>query len=306
MDMATPPAAATAAEFDVVAALLRGRWWLVAGALLGLLGAIALLSILPPKYTAYLQLVPTEQGGAAVSRNISGLASLAGINLPRGQVSQFAYALEVMKGADIAAVVATDTPLMRRLFPAQWDARAGTWREPRGTLDPVKRTLKTILSMPQPAWHPPGRAELQQMVQKRLVIAEDPKRSVATLSFEDGNPQAARDLLAAIYGAADNHLRGRAIRRTGANIAYLSEKLRSVDLAEHREALASALAEQERVLMTAAATGQAFAADPLGAVTATDLPTSPNPVVALAIGLGLGIGLGAGLALLLAWRRRRA
>ncbi len=293
-------------SIDIPGALWRGRWIIVAATLVGLVLAIFMLSILPRKYTAFLQLVPMEQSGAALNRNISGLASLAGINLPRGQASQFTYVLEVMKGADTAAAVARDQSLMHRLFPSQWNARERRWQQPDSALRPYASAVKSLLSMPQPAWHPPGKAELQTLVQRRLMVGEDPKKALVTLSFDDRDPTAARDLLVALHKAADGQLRARALDRTQANIQYLSMKLRTVDLAEHREALATALAEQERVLMTASVTGLDFAADELGSASVTDLPTSPNTLLVLASGLGGGMALGAAMVLGLAWRRQRA
>lgn len=289
---------------DYIGLFWRAKWWLVVGAILGLLGALAYLRAATPLYRASLQVVPVEQGGAAVSRNISGLASLAGINLPRGQGSQFGVLLETIKGADVATAVAADKPLMRRLFPNQWDARTRSWREPADPLREFKIATKSLLAMPIEPWSPPGRAALQRRLAKSLVIDEDQKRAIATIMLTDSDPELASDLLAALYRSADTHLRLRMDKRTSAYVAYIARKLSQVTLAEHREALAQALSEQERVLMMARS-GQPFAADTLGTVAVTDKPVSPNTLMALVIGLGLGIGIAAAAIFGLDWRRRR-
>ncbi len=300
LERVQPAAAITPAM--LVNLLWRGKWLIVAGTLLGLLGSIAYLHLATPRYMAYLQLVPTEQSGVQVARNISGLASLAGINLPRGGTPQFAFVLETMKGRDVAEAVAQNQPLMRRLFAASWNPATGRWEQPEDRLHGIESAIKTVLAMPQPAWTPPGALQVQRQVQKRLSITEDNKHSIATITLTHPDPAIARDLLAAVYEASDTLQRARMERRTVAYIDYISHKLLTVQLAEHRAALANALAEQERMLMMAR-TGQPFAADPLGMVSVTDKPVSPNMVIALAAGLVLGGLMGIGAAIFMWWRR---
>lgn len=302
---AAPPSALSA---EAILALLWGaKWPVIIGTIVGLLGAIAYLHLATPRYQAFLQLVPTEQSGVQVNRNITGLASLAGINLPRGQGSQFAFALETMTGRDVAEAVAKDRALMARLFAGQWDAVRQQWAEPHDSLRATKDAIKRLLAIKVIPWAPPGASDLQRYLQRNLALTENPKRSIATVTLTHPDPETARDLLAAVHRGSDAHLRRRMEARTIAYIAYIRDKLRTVDLAEHREALAVALAEQERLLMMAQ-TGQPFAADPLGMVSVTDAPVSPNTVLVLAGGIAAGALFGLGAALLLNYRRtgRRA
>ncbi|MBV8971509.1 MAG: hypothetical protein JO290_04380 [Sphingomonadaceae bacterium] len=249
--------------------------------------------------------MPTEQSGVSVSRNITGLASLAGVSLPKGQVSQFPLALETLKSRDVADAIVSDQTLMHRLFPHEWDAAHRRWREPDDALAPFKAAAKALLAVPPHPWSAPGAVAVQKLLERDLAIEEDQKRSIATISLTNADPMLARDVLAAVYRDADAHLRQRMDARTAAYIDYISHKLQQVTLAEHREALAAALAEQERTLMIARS-GQPFAADPLGVVAVADKPVSPNPLLALAAGTGAGITLGGALVLLRDWRRRRA
>ena len=290
---------------DYGALFWAGRWLIAAGLLAGLVLAIVYLHIATPRYRAYLQLVPTEQSGVSVSRNISGLASLAGVSLPKGQVSQFPLALETLKSRDVADAIAADQMLMHRLFPREWDAGHQRWREPDDALGSLKAALKTLLAVPPHVWSPPDAVAVQRVLDKDLAVEEDQKRSIATVTMTNADPLLAQDALGAVYRQADAHLRQRMDARTAAYIDYLSRKLQQVTLAEHREALAAALAEQERTLMMARS-GQPFAADPLGVVSVTDKPVSPNPLIALAAGIGGGIACGAALVFVRDWRRRRA
>ena len=291
-------------DTDYVAVLWRAKSWLFVGLLAGLFAGIAYLHLATPRYRAFLQLVPTEQAGIAVSRNISGLASLAGVNLPKGQVSQFPLILETLKSRDVANAIAADQPLMHRLFPHDWDAAAQRWREPDDPLRLAKASVKSLLAIPARPWTPPGPFAVLKLLDKDLSVDEDQKRSIATIGLTNADPELAKDLLRTVYREADGHLRQRMDTRTAAYIDYISRKIQQVTLAEHREALAVALAEQERTLMMARS-GQPFAADPLGIISASDKPVSPSPLIALAGGGAVGVGGAAALAVGLDWQRRR-
>ena len=291
-------------EIDYAGLLWRGKWLILAGLVLGVLGALAFLHIATPRYSAVLQLVPTEQGSTALPGNISGLASLAGISLPRGQVSQFGLALETITGRDVAAAVAADRPLMQRLFKNQWDPRARAWRRPPDALRGVKDSVKSILAQPVVPWAPPGVDDFQKLLKANLKVDQDQKKSIATITFSNPDPAVARDVLSALYREADAHLRVRSDERTSAYVRYIARKLQEVTLVEHREVLAQALAEQERVLMFARS-GQAFAADPLGTVWVSNRPDWPKAPLVLAAGIALGTAAGVGLVLAFEWWRWR-
>lgn len=292
-----------AADWRDWVAILRRQWLvvlagLVVGGAAGLLG----LHLLTPRYDAYLQMVPVERSGATVSRNLSGLASLAGINIKNEPVSQFHLALEVMTGRDVAEVVAADTELMARMFPDHWDPVAKRWRQPEDSLAGVKRQVKWLLAMPIRPWSKPDAIDAQEYISRRLSMEENKQRGIATLVLRHQDPKLAHDLLEKVYAAADTFLRQRMDARTEAYVAYLSRKLQEVALAEHRQVLAEAMAEQERTLMTARS-GQPFASEPLGGVAVTDRPTWPPTPLVLGAGIVLGGGLGVAGAFL---RDRRA
>ena len=303
---------ATESEHDIaltagalMAIAWAGKRAIIACTALGLVLAIAFLHLATPRYMAFLQLVPTEQSGVQVSRNIAGIASLAGINLPRGQASQFAFALETMKGRDVAIAIAKDQALMRRLFAKEWNPERRQWVKPADHFRAVKDSIKALLAMKISPWTPPGASELQDYLEKNLALAEDQKRSIATVTLTHPDPELARDVLTAVYHASDDHQRARMESRTVAYIDYIAKKLQTIQLAEHREALANTLAEQERMLMMVR-TGQPFAADALGIVSVTDDPVFPKTFIVIAAGLAAGVLAGFGAAFLLHQRRLKS
>ncbi len=284
--------------------VLRRHWQFpTVGVVLGLATALVILHAVRPRFDAYLQIVPVERSGETVSRNLAGLASLAGINIRNEPISQFHLTLEILAGRDVAAEIAANKALMRRMFADEWDDRAQVWRPRPDAFRSLKKAAKALLAIPVREWSPPDDADVQDYLDRRLTLEENKQRGVATIILRDPDPDLARDLLVATYAAADRHLRQRADARAEAYIGYLAKKLSEVTLAEHRAALAEALAEQERLLMMARS-GQPFAAEPLGAVTVTDRPTWPPVLLVLAAGLVAGGLAGASAALLLDQARR--
>ena len=286
--------------------VLRESWLIIAVAIVtGLSGAVLFLHLVQPRYSAYLELVPVERSGTSISRNLSGLASLAGINLASEPTSQFKLALETMKGRDVASVIARDQNMMRRMFPKEWNRDTHQWREPVDPLGDIKTALKHLIAIPVHPWSRPGPAEAQQFVDKHLVANEDKQHGTATAVMSTEDPALARDLLGLVYSATDDHLRNRMDLRTTRYVAYIARKMNEVTLNEHRQALAQALSDQERTLMMVRS-GQPFSAEPLGQITVATRPTWPNVPLVLGAGLVLGGGVGTAIGVLRRWRRGRS
>lgn len=284
---------------------LLQHWTAVLGTTFaGLLIAVLYLHGATYRYTATLQLVPTEQASPALSRNLSGLASLAGVGLPKAQVSQFSLLLETLRGRDVAAILTHNAPLMHVVFANDWNVTERRWQQHDSVARPFKDDIKALLGVPVEAWHPPGAADLQEFLGRKVGIDEDVKKSVATISFSDPDPRFAAHLLDVLVGAADERLRQRALIRSGEYIAYIQQKLPTITIAEQRDALFTALSEQEKQRMMASAT-LPFAADPIGSAAPSLHPTFPPPWIVLALGTAAGLFAGILLALITNARRAR-
>src|SRR3546814_15930359 len=82
--------------------------------------------------------------------SMSGLASIAGIDIPGSEVvSPFTLYREGLHSRQVATTLAANPELMKVAFADQWDAAAGKWREPGG----IRRTLvngaKSLMGFPR-------------------------------------------------------------------------------------------------------------------------------------------------------------
>lgn len=295
--------------FGDFAALLLRRWWApVAGALIGLWLAAAMLSGATVQYTSELKVSPVQAEAGGLMRRLGGLASLAGVSgLGKADAaSPFDLYLEAYFAPEVAERLAEDPAVLRGAFWKEW--RDGAWVEPRSTVGNMVRGLKRTLGVPVPAWREPDAGRLGEWLIRNVAVNRSNRSAIVTVSLEHPDPAFAEALLARLHREADRTVRAKTLDRTAGTIAYLERKLGEVLLAEHREALAQALGEQERNRMMASVQGIAFAAEQFGAPRSTSEPTSPRAAVTLGVGL-LG-GLLLGVLVAIAWHvlaaRRRA
>ncbi len=257
---------------------------------------IAYLHIADFKYTASLTVLPPQSMGETSSSKLSrlgGLASLAGVRLPQDSSSlQFLKYVETLHSYETAQTLLTQPDITKRIFEQDWDQPTKSWKEPQNMGRPVINLVKRLIGVPVFAWRAPNAAGLQEFLSRHVVIYEDPKKPIVTVSFENRDPAFAVEFLTTLHQAVETRLRTSSQARTKANISYLAAKLKTVVVTEHRTALSEALGEQERALMLAESNAP-FAAEPIGGVNISDRPTSPRPLLFLIGSCIVGLMFGA-------------
>ncbi len=290
----------TATRFDAIAA----RWWLLpAGVAVALVLAFLWLSRADYLYSAALRVsaAPATTGARAPAA-LGGLAALAGIGGGGEQVTPFRYYLDGIYAPEVAARLARDRALMRKVFPAEWDGVR--WRRPESLGGSLRRGVGGLLGLPDFGWSPPDARRLAEHIADAVAVRQSVKTPLATITYEHPDPAFAVLFLDRLDRAVDGWLREQQQARVRANIAYLGGRLAQATLAEQRSALVAALAEQERQAMLSGA-GTAYAADRFDDITASPEPVRPR-VVPLLAGAGVaGLLLGTLAAIGLAGRRRQ-
>ena len=290
---------------DVMAAMRLRWWWIPAVLLAALLLAALYLRQADYVYSAELRVhaAPSSSGTKPVSA-LGGLAALTGLGGVGEQVSPFRFYLDGIYAAEVAERLAHDDELMHRLFPAEWDRQNRQWRQPPSLLGSVRRGVAGLLGLPQFGWQAPGAARLQAYIAKEVRVRQSVKTPLVSIDYGNPDPVLAVRFLNRLHETVDAYLREQQSLRTRGNIAYLSEKLQSVTLAEQRQALVTALAEQERQAMLVYSNAP-YAAEPFDTATASAEPTRPRALPLLA-GAGIaGLLLGSVLAAVLGGRALR-
>lgn len=280
---------------ELVRTLWAGRWIIAGVTTATLLLAVLYLNIVTYTYTARLTLTPAQASGSTLTSKLGGLgdlASLAGINMPQdSNALAFSLYVEGVHSRSLADALARHKDLMRVIFHRDWNAASGIWQEPKGFVRSAATTVKHMLGIPVFDWRPPDGARLQEFMDEEVGIEQDPKKPFVSITFNHEDPAFASRFVSTLNSELDNLLRQKALARANGNIEYLSTQLGKVTIAEHREALAQALSEQEKQRM-AASSSAPYAADPFGTATASARPTAPRPVLVLAASLMAGLLLG--------------
>jgi uncharacterized protein involved in exopolysaccharide biosynthesis len=290
---------------------MLARWpIIVACMMLTSLAGVLTLRYSTYTYTAELKVTPVQanaQGSLSQLGQLSGLASLVGVALPRSDATPFFLYVESVASRAVADQLATDPELMKRVFKSEWDASTNRYVERVTTFGSIANSLRELLGIPVFPWTPPDGARLQIYLQSSVEVSEDTRKPIVTLRYDHEDPAFAAAFLATLDRAIDSELRKKTLDRVNENIAYLSQQLTTVRLAEHRQAIIDMLSEQEKSRMMASSTAP-IAAETVSGPTSSFRPTKPRQLLVIAATVLAGFLLGCILALAWDWfahRRRR-
>lgn len=257
---------------------------------------IVYLNFAPRTYTIELEIGPVQATGGGIGSKLGGLgdlASLAGVNIPQdGDSMQYRLYLEGIHSRMVADGLAKRTDIMKRLFSNEWDEDTHSWKQPEGgAVTGVVDFVRGAMGSKIVAWEPPNGARVQKYLDAQVALVKDNKSPLAKIVYNSTDPQFGVALLQALHDVDDGLLRQKAIARSQQYITYLSERLPSIQNAEHRQAIAEVLSDQEKSMMMASARA-AFAAEPFGAPNASYGPTSPRAMTVLLVFLVMGLLIG--------------
>ena len=294
------PSLALPTQRELIIALTRGWWLIFLCVLVAVLWAIDDLHSAPLLYQAQMEVTPAQTSTADASRlgAASGLASLAGITLPNTEGgSEFQLYLDSLQSRTIADELAKNPGLMHKVFGG-WNEATQSWPEPPPLTGwpATEKSIYDFLGYPSVPWHEPNSESLYGFINAAVKIQQDPRKTYsAKIVMTYPDPKFAVQFLTILHQTADNMLRQKAIQRTKANIAYLSDVLGKITIVEHRVAIAQALSDQEKSAMVAQS-GSAYAADLFESPWASSNPVYPTPTQTLSTWAAVGAFVGGFLA----------
>lgn len=294
------PVAQQSGEIDLFAMtrLFLARWRVLAGCIAGaFLTALVYLHLATYTYTVEMKVTPAQSTGndassLLASSGIGSLASITGISMPRSQSSaQFVLYLVSVDSRSVANTLAKRTDLMKVVFRNEWDEKSRTFVPGPAWRKAITDSVKSLLGVPTYPWTPPDGARLQIYLEQNIEVLEDQKKNLATLTYEHEDPIFATAFMYALHKTINDELSRAMLASVDENIKYLSRRLPTITITEHRQAIADALSEQEKLKMMASS-GAPFAAKIIGVPSASFRPTSPRTFTVIATALFLGLCLG--------------
>lgn len=160
---------------------------------------------------------------------LSGLASLAGVNLPRGDSQQ---PLAVLKSKSLIASFIETKKLLPVLFSEDWDSGSGNW-----TSDPEDT--------------PDLRDGVMFFDEDLRRVSDDKKSGLITLRVIWTDPETAARWANELVEMANSRLRGQALADAERNVSYLQREISAAGVVSLQDSLGKVLESEMQKLLLA-------------------------------------------------------
>jgi uncharacterized protein involved in exopolysaccharide biosynthesis len=223
-------------------------------------------------------------GLGGLSGQFGGLASLAGLSLPKS--GNWDQAIAKLRSRHLIEALVNNNNLLPQLFPDKWDVSAGRWLD-----GPEKQ---------------PSMGDAVQLIRQRVLqIREDPKTGMVTVRVDWGDPMLAAKWANQLVALADAEMRREAIDDSSQALTALRGELDRAEQVELRSAISRLMEAQVKTKMLATIREE-YAFHIIDPAVPADLDKRVQPtrtVMVLAGGI-LGVILGMLFVLLrLEWRK---
>jgi uncharacterized protein involved in exopolysaccharide biosynthesis len=219
---------------EVAGALWAARRLVIAVTLLCALGSTLYAFLAPQWWRADVVLKPTDakqtQGILSQLGSLSGLASLAGLNLNDNRTSE---AIATLNSRELLGSFIKDQNLLPILFPRKWDAAAGRWKSD----DPERR--------------PDVRDGIKYFKDHVFSVEEDKKNGLVTVTVDWKDPNVAALWANMLVDRVNDLMRARALAQSESNVGYLKQELTSASVVTMQQSIGRVLETELQKLLLA-------------------------------------------------------
>lgn len=267
--------------------LWSAKWGILACGLGAALISVVYALSLPNKYEASMLLSPAQNSAGSVSSRLSGLATMAGVNIGGGrdEVNPTVVAVETLKSRRFLI----DFIKRRNLAPeiaaaTSYDREVGQWRFNNERYDQKSgRWLK----------QPPDDWELYSALSNSLQVGIKDTNGLVSLRLTSYSPEAAAKWLGWLVEDLNQHLMEKEALEAERSIAYLKTKLDETALTEMRQVFYQLIEQQTRTIMLAKAKPE-YALSVIDPAMEPVSRSSPKRSLIVALGIMLGMMLAFG------------
>ena len=240
---------------------LFGVLWAGSRKILAITVVFAFVSViyalsLPNQYKATSLLAPAQSDSSDLSGalgQLGGLASLAGVDIGGGKSSEAHMAQEIMKSWSFIDGFIVDNDLAVELCAVEgWSKVSNELLINDGVYDTenkkwFKKNNECGVTGPPSSW------VLFETFSERLVVSENKKTGLVSVSMEYYSPQIAKQWLDMYVAAINVHMQQRQVEKVTNNINYLQDQIEKTSIAEMREVFYTIIEEQTKNKMVAEA-----------------------------------------------------
>lgn len=235
--------------------------WLAKLKIFVITGFFAICSLLyalslPDYYKATALLAPAQSTGDGLSTTLgqlSGLASLAGVNIMGGgKSSESQIAQEIMKSWDFIEQFISDNELEVDIFATEGWSESSNELQVNQNLYDIKKG-RWLIKNPKGINGHPTSWQLFERFSERLSVSEDVKSGLVKVSIEYYSPFIAKQWLDMYIDSINKYMQARQVAKVANNIDYVEAQIEKTSIAEMREVFYTIIEEQTKNMMVAEA-----------------------------------------------------
>lgn len=219
------------------------------------ISAVYALSV-PNLYKAEILLAPAQSDSSdlsGLSKEMGGLASLAGVNIGQDKVSETAIAQEVMTSwSFIESFIAKNNISIEVFATEGWDRESNELKFDDDIFD-VETQTWFVEDDNTGEIGPPTSWKLFESFLEKLSISEDKISGLVSLSIEHYSPEIAKQWSDLYLDAINSHMQKRQVAKVNNNLNYLQVQVEQTPMTEMREVFYNIIEEQIKDKMIAEA-----------------------------------------------------
>lgn len=254
---------------DILEILFARKKLIIALSLVGYLSGIAISNVLEPVYTSEVTMISQLDTQSSSSSGLSGLASMAGINLGNDISNrEGASALATLNSRTFLNDYIKNNDLKPQLFPHLWDKDTRAWK------DKPPSDLGSVSSL------------------KKMVMLKKQESGILIYQVNSYSAQLSSDLANSLIESINDYIRQQSVDEAQKSILFLKKELSSTNLAGIQNTIYRQIESQTKRMTLANARDQ-YAYKVIDRAVKSLSPSWPNKLQVSLLGLVIGIILGA-------------
>lgn len=239
---------------ELIWALWKGKWIVLLFTALFAMGGVMYALSLPNIYRAQALLSPADesQGGglSAMAGQLGGLASLAGVSLPKGKADKAALAIEVMKSRDfITDFIRRRELLVPLLAPKEWNRETGQLVIDAELYDSHKGVWVREVKPPRTA--EPSDWDAYKAFSSQLSVSESKETGFITVAFDHLSPNIAAQWISWLVKDINQRMKESDIKEAQTSIDYLQQELNKTSVTDMQQVFYQLIEKQIQNMMLA-------------------------------------------------------
>lgn len=277
----------------------QGKWWIIAITFVFAVGSVLYSLSLPNIYKSEVTLAPTEEasggGLSQMAGQLSGLASLAGVNLGGNSTDKTTIALEILKSrAFIKSFVEKYDILPELMAVEEWNRSVGLVFDNEVYNPDTKEWVREVEPPQQPK--PSGWEYVKVFREDILEVSKDDTTGLVTIAVNHQSPEVAEQWVVWLVRDINNYMRERDIQEARRSLEYLDRELQNTALSDMQQVFYQLIEKQTQTIMLANVRPE-YIFQTLDPAVVPEEEAKPPRILICAFGILLGVLLGLGIVL---------